>query len=56
MNEKVNYSGFVDLINRHDLCERSLENGMTPLMQTELKTHRDGNGPTIEKAIETTSE
>lgn len=56
MNEKVNYSGFVDLINRHDLCERSLENSMTPLMQTELQTHSDPNGPTMEKAIEATSD
>ena len=56
MNDTVNYSGFIDLINRHDLCETSPMNRMTPLTQRELETNWDANSLAIEKVVETNSE
>lgn len=56
MNETVNYSGFVDLIKRHDLCETTSMNRIAPLTQTDLETSWDANSLVVEKTIEPTLE
>lgn len=56
MNETVNYSGFVDLIKRHDLCETTSINRIPSLAQTDLETNWDANSLALEKTIETTLE
>lgn len=56
MNETVNYSGFIDLIKRHDICETHSINRVTPLERTEVETNWDANSLAMEKTIETNSE